>query len=513
MEIQDQSAVIAFLSKPETYGASDAVEIIETHISIVFLVGDRAFKLKRAVKLPYADFSTCALRHHFCERELELNGRAAPEIYLGVRTIRQTAEGTLHFGGDGTPLDYVVEMTRFAQDDLFDRMAAGGRLTAALLEETAERIAAFHKDAPVSHAERGAANMAGVLDINEAGFATGTIFEPAALASLTSAFRHAWTQYAALLDQRERQGQVRLCHGDLHLRNLFLGPEGPRMFDCIDFNEKIATCDVLYDLAFLLMDLWHRDFPHFANVVVNRYLDRTGDDAGFALLPFFMAVRAAVRAHVTATQIAEIGDASGAAKASARSYFHLAEKLLADTSPCLVAIGGFSGSGKSTLAEALAPVFGAPPGARILESDRIRKAMFSTNHSETLPPEAYRPEISRKVYDQLNEKARAIVLAGGSVLVNAVFDRQSDRQAIEAMATECKVPFIGIWLTADAEILRARVAARPKGDSDATPDILDLQLTHDTGAITWHQLDAKRTINALVDEIKSRIDAQTLKIG
>lgn len=513
MEIQDQSAVIAFLSKPESYAASDPVEIIETHISIVFLVGDRAFKLKRAVKLPYADFSTCALRHQFCERELELNSRAAPEIYLGVRTIRRTSDGRLHFGQEGTPLDHVVEMKRFAQADLFDRMAVDGRLTTALMEQTAEGIAAFHADAPVSHAEPGAANMAGVLDINEAGFATGTIFEPAALESLTSAFRHAWTQYAPLLDQRERQGQVRLCHGDLHLRNLFLGPEGPRMFDCIDFNEKIATCDVLYDLAFLLMDLWHRDFPHFANIVVNRYLDRTGDEAGFSLLPFFMAIRAAVRAHVTATQIAEIGDATGAVTASALSYFQLANRLLADNGPCLVAIGGFSGSGKSTLADALAPALGAPPGARILESDRIRKAMFLTKRGDTLPPQAYRPEISIKVYDQLNEKARTIVSAGGSVLVNAVFDRQTDREAIEAVAAKCKVPFVGIWLTADAEILRARVLARPKGDSDATTDILDLQLTHDTGAITWHKLDATRAIGVLVDDIKTRIDARPSKTG
>ncbi|MFN3628377.1 MAG: phosphotransferase, partial [Parvibaculum sp.] len=237
-----------------------------------------------------------------------------------------------------------------AQHDLFDRMADEGKLDASLMEATARMIAAVHAQAPIVHMASGSTNLSGVLDINAAGFATSHVFPEDAVARLNTAFRSAWTDRMALMDRRETEGKVRLCHGDLHLRNLFLSPAGPRMFDCIDFNDQIATVDVLYDLAFLLMDLWHRGFADLANVAANRYLDISHDDEGFSLLPFFMAVRAAVRAHVTGTQIESGADADGKLTHSAWTYFDLAASLLACQSPRLVAIGGLSGSGKSTLA-------------------------------------------------------------------------------------------------------------------------------------------------------------------
>lgn len=506
MDIHDQSAAIAFLSAPETYGETGTVKIIETHISMVFLIDGRAYKLKRAVKLPYVDFSTYDLRLYYCRREVELNSRATPDLYLGIRRITREADGRLAFDGTGEALDVVVEMNRFAQHDLFDRMADEGKLDASLMEATARMIAAVHAQAPIVHMASGSTNLSGVLDINAAGFATSHVFPEDAVARLNTAFRSAWTDRMALMDRRETEGKVRLCHGDLHLRNLFLSPAGPRMFDCIDFNDQIATVDVLYDLAFLLMDLWHRGFADLANVAANRYLDISHDDEGFSLLPFFMAVRAAVRAHVTGTQIESGADADGKLTHSAWTYFDLAASLLACQSPRLVAIGGLSGSGKSTLADRLAPRLAGPPGARILESDRIRKAMFGVAANEQLPPEAYRPDISATVYAQMADRARLVIAGGGTAIVNAVFDRPDDRRHMRAIAEQLGVPFSGFWLEARADTLQSRIASRPKGQSDATLDVLEMQLAKDLGTMDWHMIDAAAPIDDVLAAVEALLD-------
>ena len=375
MIVEDQQAAAAFLLDPATYGETGPVEAIETHISRIFLVGQRAYKMKRAVKLPYVDFSTPALRLAACEKEVELNSKTAPGLYLGVRRITREADGKLAFDGMGQMVDAAIEMVRFDQSKLLDRMATNGELTPVLMTAVARMIVGYHRGAPTVHDGSGSSNLAGVLDINEAGFATSHVFERDEINSFTQVFRAALARHSGLLDRREAAGKIRRCHGDLHLRNICLFDGEPRLFDCIEFNDQIASIDVLYDLAFLLMDLWHRGFPQLANLVMNRYLDEADDEDGFILLPFFMAVRAAVRAHVTATQVEEGSADSDKLTAEARSYFELARTFLQETPPRLVAIGGLSGSGKTTVAEALAAHVGAPPGARIVESDRIRKAM------------------------------------------------------------------------------------------------------------------------------------------
>jgi hypothetical protein len=263
--------------------------------------------------------------------------------------------------------------------------------------------------------------------------------------------------------------------------------------------------DVLYDLAFLLMDLWHRDLRGFANLVANRYLDGMDDDDGFALLPFFMAVRAAVRAHVTATQIEEGGGDSDRLVQSARAYFELAKQLLQPHPARVIAIGGLSGTGKTTIAEALALRIGAPPGARVIESDRVRKAMFKVPVDQRLGPEAYRSEISKKIYDHLGESAHAIASAGGTVIVDAVFDRPERRETVERQAAEARVPFIGIWLEADKNVLRKRVAARMAGPSDATVEILELQLARDIGPLNWTRIDAAKTPEMIADAVMEAV--------
>lgn len=508
MIVEDQSQTVAFLSEPSTHGAAEPVEVIETHISLVFLAGDRAYKLKRAVKLPYVDFSTLEKRSAACAKEVGLNSRTAPELYLGTRRIVRGRDGRLAFDGVGETVDVVVEMVRFEQEALLDRMAEAQKLTPRLMDGVAQMVADFHSEAEMVHAYGGADNMAGVLDINAAGFATSHVFAPAEVEALNATFHARLEEHRELLDAREAEGRVRRCHGDLHLRNICFFRGRPQLFDCIEFDDKLATVDVLYDLAFLLMDLWHRDLPELANRVMNRYLDVTGDNGGFAVLPFFMAVRAAVRAHVTATQVEESrGDTSRLVK-RAREHFELARHLLEVVPPRVIAVGGLSGSGKTTVAESLAPMIGAPPGARITETDRIRKAMYGVPVETRLPLEAYTPEVSERVYRALAARTHSILSIGGTVLVDALFDRPENRALIEETVAETGAPFTGVWLDADPETLRQRISQRSGGPSDATVDVLEKQLKHDPGPIDWMRFDAHPSPAALARSILEASDRQ-----
>jgi hypothetical protein len=238
------------------------------------------------------------------------------------------------------------------------------------------------------------------------------------------------------------------------------------------------------------MDLWHRGFPELANLAANRYLDESDDEEGFVLLPFFMAVRAAVRAHVTAAQVANSSANGEKTSAEARSYFDLARLMLRERPARVIAIGGLSGSGKSTIAEALAAHVGAPPGARIIESDRIRKQMHGAAPETRLPENAYRSEVSAKVYREMAWRASLILSEGGSVVADAVFDNAVNRELIEKAAREASASFVGVWLRTDPSILLQRVSARRESVSDATIDILARQLQRKFGEIGWVTLDA-----------------------
>jgi uncharacterized protein len=496
-----QTNAVSFLADFASDRSGEPVEQIETHISRIFLAGDRAFKVKRAVKFPYVDFSTPELRLAACRKEVDLNSATAPGLYLGVRRITQGADGQLVMGGDGELVESVIEMVRFDQSKLLDRMAQAHELTPPLMIEIADMIVRFHRGAPRTHLLSGSANISAVLGINEAGLAASGVFAKADLAPFNAAFRATLARHSSLLDRREAAGKVRRCHGDLHLRNICMLDGEPRLFDCIEFNDQIATVDVLYDLAFLLMDLWHRGFPQFANLVANRYLDESDDEDGFILLPFFMAVRAAVRAHVTATQVKGNSQYRGQLAVEARSYFELARSILQVRPACLIAIGGLSGSGKTTVAEVLAAHVGAPPGARIVESDRIRKAMHGVAPETRLPDKAYRPEVSSKVYREMAWRSSLILTESGSVVADAVFDSLANRELIEAAAAEAGVPFVGAWLETDPSVLWQRVSTRRQGVSDATVDILSRQLQRRSGGVTWPKIDAALAPSAVAVRI------------
>jgi aminoglycoside phosphotransferase family enzyme/predicted kinase len=493
MFTEDQTEVIEFLAAPSAHGMAH-VERIDTHSAIVFLAGERAYKLKRAVRFDYLDFSTVDRRHAMCDAEVRLNRRTTPDIYRGVVPVTREPDGAIALAGSGPPIDWVVEMKRFPQEALFDRLAAAGRLDLQLMPLLATAIAEFHRIAEPRTDHGGKPGMEWVIEGNAVGFAEygADVLEEVACRRLTGASRVELDRRGALLDGRRATGFVRQCHGDLHLRNIVLLDGRPTLFDAVEFDDKIACTDVLYDLAFLLMDLWRRGLPRHANVVWNEYLAETGEFRGLSLLPLFLSCRAAVRAKTSATAARLQPDAGRAneLRGLAREYLAMAHDLLRPARPCLIAIGGFSGTGKSTLALALAPSIGAVPGAVVIRSDALRKGLSGVSPLHRLGPEGYSSEMSVRVYAAVAERAKLTIREGHSAIVDAVYSRPGDRQAIERVATDAAVPFVGVWLEAPEATLVARVEQRRDDPSDANADVIRLQQQQGTGVMTWHRLAA-----------------------
>lgn len=513
MITEDQAEVVAFLSSFSTHGAP--VERIETHASIVFLAGQRAWKLKRAVRYDYLDFSTVERRKAMCDAEVRINRRTAPGLYRGVVPVTRQPDGSLALGGSGTPVDWLVEMDRFDQEGLFDRLAARGTLNLDLMRPLATAIARFHQAAERRFDHGGAAGMRWVIDGNATGFAEQAVgvLDQAACAELTRTSRDELERHGHLLESRRESGCVRQCHGDLHLRNIVLVDGLPTLFDGIEFNDEIACIDVLYDLAFLLMDLWRRKLPGHASVVWNGYLSDVHDLGGVPLLPLFLSCRAAVRAKTSATAANLQADATRKRELQdlAREYLVTARALLQPQPPCLVAVGGFSGSGKSTVARGLAPVVGAVPGAVVIRSDETRKEICGVDPLQRLGPEGYTAEISGRVYAAVADRAAQVVAAGHAAIADAVYARPADREAIERVAAAAQVPFVGLWLDAPEAVLIARAEQRQLDASDADAAVIHQQRAHDPGAVAWHRIDASRAFDdvlraatALVSELVTR---------
>ena len=348
----------------------------------------------------------------------------------------------------------------------------------------------------------GKAGMAWVIEGNAAGFEEfgGTCLDPTAVSRITSDSLHELDRQRALLDRRRDAGFVRQCHGDLHLRNIVLLDGRPTLFDGVEFNDEISCTDVLYDLTFLLMDLWRRTLPRHANAVLNRYLADTGEWDALCLLPLFLSCRAAVRAKTSATAASQVRDEPRRAElhATAREYLAMAERLLHPPRASLVAVGGLSGTGKSTLALRLAPAIGGAPGAVVLRSDETRKRLAGVPMLERLGPDGYSADMSRRVYATLAERASHVLRGGHSVVVDAVFARPADRDSIEQVATAVGVPFVGVWLDAPDSVLISRTEQRRGDASDADAAVVRRQRAEDAGTIRWCHIDASATTESVL---------------
>jgi len=509
--VRDQSEVLAALSNGALLGSAVAPERIDTHAAIIFLLGDRAWKLKRAVRYDYLDFSTADRRRVALEAELRLNRRTAPNLYRAVHAINRAANGDLALDGVGTSVDWLLEMVRFPTDASFDRMAQAGRLSAALLTRLTDRLQAFHAAAAIAPRVDSAALLRRVAEGNRTSMAIWpAILDPHVVAVLAQTSLTLIDRHAGLLASRTAEGRVRHGHGDLHLSNIALIDGEPTLFDCLEFDPELATIDVLYDFAFLLMDLWSRGLRTEANLVFNRYLDLSPqDEAGIASMPLFLSLRAAIRAHVFAAASDTARDPVAAAD-RARMYLRLATDLMADVPARTMAIGGLSGTGKSTLARALGAWLGRPPGARIVRSDVVRKHLAGVVPEARLPAQAYTVASSAAVYDAIGQATIACLASGCASIADAVFAQPAEREAIEAVAARAGVRFDGVWLEAPTSARVARIEGRSGDASDADAGIARAQASLHIGDLgNWQSIDVSGGANAAVASVIAALGLQS----
>lgn len=466
--------------------------VVETALARVFLTADAAFKQKRRVDLGYVDFTTAERRLWALERELAFNRAAAPGLYRGLRRVTRKPDGGLELDGAGETLDVVLEMRRFADKAVL--AAHPQDIDGDLAEALGRAIAGFHAAAPV----RPRNGMSFTVPSN------ARLIEELAsklgagqVARLVEATEAAWQRQQPLLKARVAEGFARRCHGDLHLGNILVEDGKPVLFDCIEFHDELSDIDVLYDVAFLLMDLDFRGRRDAAVRVLSAYLDEAARSfpdtiwAGLAALPLMLSVRAGVRTHVQAHQ----GDLEGA-----KAYLKAALDHLSPAPPALAAVGGLSGSGKSTFARRIAPRLGASPGAVVLRTDEIRKRLTGAGPRERLDRDVYTPEFYARVYDTLFAEAEAMLRAGRAVVLDATFTEPALRDRAEALAASVGVPFQGAWLEAPAEVLEARVAARTGDASDADVEVLRDQMRRlDRGAVRWRPADAAADVGAAAE--------------
>ena len=478
-----QRDIVDFLSSPAAHDGAPA-ERIDTHLSHVFLAGARVYKIKRAVRYDFADFSTLALRRRACENEVRVNRRTAPAMYRRAVPLYRSETGVA-WRGSGEPVEWAVEMARFAAADRFDILLADGKLGAPAVKELADRIAAFHQDAERKTDFRPGGGVARTLDQLSAalhGAGLGGTRERDIARWTAIAFAD-YEKNARLLETRRRFGWARHCHGDLHLGNICLFNGAPTPFDAIEFNDDLSDIDVLYDLAFVLMDFTRRGRGDLACLLRDRYLSATRDYAGLALLPLFQSMRAAVRAMVSG-----LPGQPAAAASQADGYLDLAlDFLTPGAAPAIIAVGGYSATGKSTLARRLSL---ALKGATVMRSDVVRKRMKGRAPEERLAEAHYAPGKTGAVYRRLFKDARRALRAGAPVILDATFLDEPLRAGAEDAARRAGVAFHGLWLTGPRDVLADRIVKRSGGASDATLGVLEKQLAHAVEPQGWGVIDA-----------------------
>jgi aminoglycoside phosphotransferase family enzyme/predicted kinase len=459
------------------------ITVLQTHISWIVLTGPYAYKIKKPVNLGFVDFSTLARRHFFCQEELRLNRRLAPQLYLEVVALYGTPERP-HLHGRGTPIEYAVKMAQFAQDTLLSHLIAVDQLQVSHIDRLAHEVSAFH----TRIATADPLSRFGTPEI---------IYQP-----VQENFRHlfdtiddsvrqaharaleAWCQHAFAARRptfaaRKRDGFIRECHGDMHLGNMILHNEEVVIFDCLEFNEDLRWIDVASDVAFLTMDLEDRGRPDLAHRFLNGYLEATGDYGLLILLPFYMVYRAMVRAKVAGIRLGQSHlspEEAAQAREAFGSYFDLAERYTRPPRPRLFITHGCSGSGKTFATQGLVET----TGAIRIRSDVERKRLFglaplerSTDRSAV---NLYSPDATQRTYTQLAQLATRVVEAGFPVVVDATFLKRAQRDAFRHLAAQLNVPCTILEFRAQAETLRHRVAQRSAQADDASE--ADLAVLH-----------------------------------
>ena len=476
--------VVAALRDPSFYSpAPDTVQVRETHASVVFLAGDRAYKVKKPVRMPFLDYSTRARRRRFCEAEVQLNARFAPDVYLGVRAVvDRGGELALADPDDPAAVEYVVAMRRLDDDSTLERLVERGAADASLAVRVGTLVADIHLSAP--RAPAGYWSAAYVAERLRENFDT-TESDIAVLVdrlTVDSVRRFSDTfvrTHGDLLDRRAAGGMVRDVHGDLRAEHIVLEHDRLIIVDCIEFDDRLRRIDVIADLAFLTMDLERLAAVELAAAVQRSYAARTGDPDLHVLLPFYACYRAWVRAKVSSLRLAQLppdDPARASLQERARQLFGLAQRLVWRARlPLVLVVCGVGGAGKSTLSAKLHQRSGLPH----LSSDRVRKEQAGVRFDDRAPPESYDAEHTRHVYAELADRAAAAVRSHGGAIVDATFSMRAHRAALAARLVDTGARVLWLECTAPHEVLRQRGAARERGaehGSDATWPVIAAQL-------------------------------------
>ena len=501
MLIDDQSAVIAALSEQNAYGFKPSHKIIvkETNISDVFLTGEKAYKLKRGVKYPYVDYSTPEKRQAACRRELDICERFAPGLCFGVEEVVSDKKGRIFLRSacsdkNAEVVDYVLVMREFEENMLFENMVDRGDLDRFEMMDTAEKIFDLHKKSEIITSRNPVDIIRGRIYENNAMIRcfVPDIFDEEDVDALEKEQLEALEKNKELLLQRQAEGKIRWCHGDLTLRNLAMWNGQVVPFNPIEFYDDLTQIDTMYDFAFLLVEMESKGQRRLASILFNHYMALSEDWDGVPVLPLFLSCRAAVNAYVFAQRSSEIKDKHESMLMANRAYEQLviSKRFLERHKPVLVACGGLSGSGKSRIARESAPFIGNPPGAVIVRDDVLRKNLLKTGLEENLNTAEYTPETEEQVFKAVCEKCRYLLASGQSVVADALFHKPEQRRAVETLAREMNVEFKGIWVDAPLEVRIERVTQRKRNPSDVrTAEELKKQLDIDVGPVTWDKID------------------------
>jgi aminoglycoside phosphotransferase family enzyme/predicted kinase len=485
--LQADLPLAAALNRPECFPHPiGRVKLVETHISWVVLTGSYAYKIKKPVNLGFLDFTTPGLRRHYCEEELRLNRRLAPDLYLEVVEIRGTPAAP-RIGGEGPLLDCAVKMREFPQDDLAARLIERGRFGESAVDALARDIARFHATAPAARPDARLGSPEAVLEPAAANFRQmlpllAEARDKAALLALEEWTRREFESRQSALDSRLREGFVRECHGDLHLGNIAVIGGRPVPFDCIEFSDALRWIDVMSEAAFLFMDLVDRAHPRLAWRFLNRYLEWTGDYAGLEVFRFYLVYRALVRAKIHLLRSQQPGQPAAARsrlKLAFNSYVRLAERLSRPRPPALYITHGVSGSGKSTGTDGLVEQAGAVRVRSDIERKRIHGLDPLAASGSGIGTGIYTARATATTYARLAQLAQAALARGYPVVVDAAFLKRAEREAFRALARRSRVPFTIVSFETPEAVLRRRITQRAGRGGDASEAdlaVLELQL-------------------------------------
>lgn len=484
-----QQRLIRTLGQPHAYPHPvDQVELIETHISTVLLAGEFAYKIKKPLDLGFLNFTQLERRRFYCEEELRLNRRLAPQIYEDMVAFTGSPEEPV-FNGPDEPFEYAVRMKRFDTSLMLDRLQSEGRLPIERMEDLARRVATFHDRVAVAPPESDYGEPEKVLHPMQQNFEQirKLLDDADRLAQLERV--EAWTleRFEALrplLEERKQRGFIRECHGDMHLGNMALVDDEPTLFDGIEFNPFMRWIDIVSEVAFLTMDLKDRGAPGHANRFLNIWLEHTGDYRGVRLLDFYQVYRAMVRAKVAAIRLRQ-NDLPEARRDTltreCHAYMDLAEGLMGSRGRALFINHGFSGSGKTTLSQ---PLMEAIDAIRV-RSDVERKRMSGVRPTERrnngTNQGLYSPDLTERTYGRLGDLAVEVLEAGYPVIVDATFLKTAQRARFADLARTRELPFRVLDYRADPEQLRIHIAERTRAGDDASD--ADMSVVN-------HQLDS-----------------------